>query len=259
LSVTTDQQKDLYLMEPINEIPLLDDNMNTLYTIADTLQFLKSLRKNNNREWFAKNKSKYEHAFNQLIPFAEQVLTELKKTDDIETPSGKKSLFRIYNDVRFSKDKTPYKNNLGGGFRRATKYRRGGYYYHIEPGNSFVAGGFWGPNAQDLAHVRQHIAADPERLTKILSSAVFKKTFGALQGEQLKTSPRGYTMDDPAIELLRYKQFLLLHSFTDEEVLSPEFHLKVVNTFVKMRPFLDYMSEILTTDLNGELISGLNA
>ncbi len=228
--------------------------MKTNYNLSDTLSFLKDLRKNNHKEWFNKNKARYEIAFNQLIPFAEILLAELKKTDDLETSTGKKSLFRIYNDVRFSKDKSPYKNNLGGGFRRATRFRRGGYYYHIEPGNSFVIGGFWGPNPQDLAHIRQHIAAEPERLQNILKSSVFKKTFGALLGEQVKTSPRGYTINHPAIDLLRYKQFLIKHEFTDEEVLSPGFHFKVADTFVKMRPFLDYMSEILTTDLNGELL-----
>lgn len=228
--------------------------MKTQYDLTETLSFLADLKKQNHKEWFSKNKTRYETAFNQLIPLAETILTELKKTDDIETPTGKKSLFRIYNDVRFSKDKTPYKNNLGGGFRRATKFRRGGYYFHIEPGNSFVAGGFWGPNPQDLAHIRQHLAAEPERLKDILKSAAFKKTFGTLLGEQVKTSPRGYNIDHPAIDLLRYKQFLIKREFTDEEVTSPNFHKKVVETFVKMRPFLDYMSEILTTDLNGELL-----
>lgn len=226
--------------------------MSEAYNLSETLKFLTSLRKNNTREWFSKHKTDYEKAFNQLIPFADAVLLALNKTDQIETPTGKKSLFRIYNDVRFSKDKTPYKTNLGGGFRRATKFRRGGYYYHIEPGNSFVAGGFWSPNSEDLAHIRQHLAAEPDRLQVILKSAAFKKMFGSLEGEQLKTSPRGYTNDHPAIDLLRYKQFIIKHDFSNEEVLDAKFHLKMVKVFEAMRPFLDYMSEILTTDLNGE-------
>jgi uncharacterized protein (TIGR02453 family) len=222
------------------------------YKIAETYKFLKDIRKNNSREWFAKNKPAYENAFNQLIPLADAVLHGLNQSDQIETPTGKKSLYRIYKDVRFSKDKTPYKTNLGGGFRRATKYRRGGYYYHIEPGNSFVAGGFWSPSTNDLAHIRQHIAAEPERLEKILESTAFKKAFGTLQGEQLKTSPRGYANDHPAIELLRYKSFIITHAFSDAEVLDPKFHVTMIKAFQAMRPFLDYMSEILTTDLNGE-------
>ncbi len=221
------------------------------YDLSLPLKFLKQIKKNNDRNWFATHKEQYEKAFGELIVFADLVLTDLKKHDDIETASGKKSLFRIYNDVRFSKDKSPYKLNLGGGFRRATALRRGGYYFHIQPGNSFVAGGFWGPNAQDLSHIRQQIAADPEPLMKVLSSKSFKKTFGSLQGEQVKTAPRGYTADHPAIDLLRYKQLTIRHDFTDEEVLHPSFHKKVAQTFHDMRPFLDYMSEILTTDLNG--------
>jgi uncharacterized protein (TIGR02453 family) len=226
--------------------------MATTYSLHSVLQFLKALKKNNTREWFLEHKHEYEKAFQALIPFADALLVELSKTDDIETPSGKKSLFRIYNDVRFSKDKTPYKNNLGGGFRRATKYRRGGYYYHIEPGNSFVVGGFWGPNAEDLAHIRSHIAAEPERLRRIIQRVAFKKMFGSLLGEQLKTAPRGYAKDHEALDLLRYKQYLIRHDFTDEQVVSPDFHEQVVKAFKAMRPFLDYMSEVLTTDLNGE-------
>jgi uncharacterized protein (TIGR02453 family) len=221
------------------------------YNLSLTLSFLKKIKKHNDRTWFAVHKIDYETAFNELIVFADLILADLKKHDDVETPTGKKSLFRIYNDVRFSKDKSPYKLNLGGGFRRATVFRRGGYYFHIQPGNSFVAGGFWGPSTQDLNHIRQHLAADPRALTTILTSKTFKKTFGTLQGEQLKTTPRGHPSDHPAIELLRYKQLIIRHDFTDEEVLHPSFHKKVAQTFRDMRPFLDYMSEILTTDLNG--------
>lgn len=229
--------------------------MNQTYNISEVLTFLSDIKKNNTREWFNKNKTRYESAFNQLIPFADALLIQLNKTDQIETPSGKKSLFRIYNDVRFSKNKTLYKTNLGGGFRRATKFRRGGYYYHIEPGNSFVVGGFWNPNAEDLAHIRQHIASEPEHLFEILNTKEFKDTFGTLLGDQLKTSPRGYNIDHPAIEILRYKQFLIRHDFTDKEVISADFHLKISKAFEAMRPFLDYMSEVLTTDLNGELLA----
>ncbi len=225
--------------------------MKTTYNLSLPISFLKQIKKHNDRIWFNAHKAQYDAAFEELIVFADLVLTELRKHDDIETPTGKKSLFRLYNDVRFSKDKSPYKLNLGGAFRRATALRRGGYYFHIQPGNSFVAGGFWGPNPQDLTHIRQHVAADPEPLSTILKSKPFKKVFRSLQGKQVKTAPRGYTADHPAIDLLRYKQYIIRHDFTDEEVLHPTFHKKVAQTFEDMRPFLDYMSEILTTDLNG--------
>jgi uncharacterized protein (TIGR02453 family) len=225
--------------------------MKSTYNLSLPLTFLKKIKKNNDRTWFAEHKGDYEKAFGEMIVFADAVLAELKKHDDIETPTGKRSLYRIYNDVRFSKDKSPYKLNLGAGFRRATALRRGGYYLHIQPGSSFVAGGFWGPNTQDLNHIRQQIAADPDPLTNLVKSKPFKKTFGEIRGEQVKTAPRGYAIDHPAIDLLRLKQFIVKIEFSDEEVLHPNFHKKVADSFHHMRPFLDYMSEILTTDLNG--------
>lgn len=225
--------------------------MKPSYNLSTTLSFLQKIQKNNNREWFTENKKQYEAAFEEMIVFADAVLLEMNKKDHIETPTGKKSLYRIYNDVRFSKNKSPYKNNLGGGLKRATKLLRGGYYYHIEPGHSFAAGGFWGPNPEDLLQIRQQLSADPTPLKAILKQAEFKKTFGILQGDQVKTAPRGFTIDDPGIEFIRHKQYYIRHDFTNEEVKAPDFHLNVVKTFTKMRPFLDYMSEILTTDLNG--------
>jgi uncharacterized protein (TIGR02453 family) len=183
--------------------------------------------------------------------FAEALLRELNKFDEIETLSGKKSLHRIYRDIRFSTDKTPYKANWSGNFKRATKYRRGGYYFHLEPGNSYIAGGFWGPNAQDLKRIRDDIAFDATPLRKILKSKSFTSTFGALQGEQLKTAPKGFEAGHEAIDLLRYKQFLLIRRFSDKEVLSDSFLKEASQTFKNMRPFFDYMSEVLTTDTNG--------
>lgn len=228
--------------------------MQPTYTLSPVIDFLKKIAKNNNRDWFAKNKTLYDAAYAELITFADILLAEMNRHDTIETPTGKKSLYRIYNDVRFAKDKSPYKNHLAGSFRRATKYLRGGYYYHIEPGNSFLAGGFWSPNAEDLLHIRQHLSADPKTLKRILNQPTFKKTFGNLLGEQVKTAPRGFDVADPAIAFIRNKQFIVKHTFTNEEVLSRDFHRIVSDTFKKMRPYLDYMSEILTTDLNGQEI-----
>ena len=218
---------------------------------ASALEFLKLIKQNNNRDWFNAHKERYLQELAHLERFADAVLHELNKEDVIETPSGKKSLHRIYRDTRFSKEKTPYKTNWSGGYRRATKLRRGGYYFHIEPGNSFIAGGFWGPNAEDLKRIRDEIAFDAAPLRKILKAKHFIKTFGALQGEQVKTTPKGYDAGNEGIDLLRYKQYLLTRPFTDKEVLDPSFVKETVSTFRYMRPFFDYMSEVLTTDING--------
>jgi len=213
--------------------------------------FLNKLKKNNNRDWFNANKETYLKELQHIENFADALLAELNKEDMIETASGKKSLHRIYRDIRFSKEKTPYKTNWSGSFKRATKQRRGGYYFHIEAGNSFIAGGFWGPSPEDLKRVRDDIAYDATPLRKILKSKPFVSTFGTLLGEQVKTTPKGYDAENEGIDLLRYKQFLVKRSFTDKEVLSDSFLKETAQTFKNMRPFFDYMSEVLTTDMNG--------
>jgi uncharacterized protein (TIGR02453 family) len=217
----------------------------------NSIEFLKKLAKNNDREWFAKNKEKYNEAHENIIAFADALLIEMNKHDNIETPSGKKSLYRIYKDVRFSKEKIPYNTHWSGDFRRATKKLRGGYYFKIKPGESFVAGGFWGPDPDDMKRIRQDIDLNYDDWKKLLVNKTLTKTFGKMRGEQVGSAPRGYAKDNRAIDLLRYKQFIFKHEFKDKEVLSPDFMLKVNDTFKKLRPFFDYMSEVLTTDANG--------
>lgn len=214
-------------------------------------EFLKLLNKNNERDWFNAHKENYLKELESISVFAENLLREMNKHDVLETPSGKKSLHRIYRDIRFSKIKTPYNTHWGGSFKRATKKRRGSYYFHLEPGNSFVAGGFWGPEPGDLKRIREEFAFDDKAFRKIIKNKTFISTFGKMEGEQIKTTPKGFDADSPAIDLLRYKQFLLIKRFSDKEVLAPDFIKKTNETFRAMRPFLDYMSEALTTDVNG--------
>ena len=217
----------------------------------ESLDYLKTLAKHNDREWFNNHKDKYTSAHNNIIEFAQGLLNEMNKHDNIETPTGKDSLYRIYRDVRFSKEKTSYNTHWNGGFRRATKKLRGGYYFRIEPGATFIGGGFWGPNTSDLQRIRQDIDANYEDWYQMLANKTLIKTFGKMEGEQLISAPRGFDKDHPAIDLLLYKQFVFKHSFTDEEVLSPNFVTEVSGVFKKLRPFLDFMSEVLTTDANG--------
>jgi uncharacterized protein (TIGR02453 family) len=215
-----------------------------------TLAFLIDLSINNNRDWFAENKPRYETIKTNFKGFGNLLLEEMNKIDHID----RLKVHRIYRDVRFSKDKTPYRNYLGCSLLRATKLLRGGYYLHIESGNSFLGGGFWGPNKEDLGRIRQEIAFDAQSLRDIINHENFKKTFGELKGDKVKTAPRGYAKDHESIDLLRYKQFLLRQRFTDEEVTNPDFLEKVVNGLQAMRPFFNYMSDVLTTDENGVLI-----
>ena len=216
---------------------------------TNTIKFLKEIDKNNNKEWFTGNKAKYEVALENIKTFKDEVVKGLNKKDVIE--EGK--VFRIYRDVRFSKDKLPYKNNLGVHFKRAGIERRGGYYLHIEPGKSFAGGGFWEPAPADLRRIRDEIAFDDKPLRKIISSKTFIKYFGTLNGEELKTAPSGYDRDHPAIDLIRKKQYLVGRNFTDKEVTSPGFLKEVISSFEAMRPLFDYMSEVLSTDVNGQV------
>ena len=219
---------------------------------TSTFTFLKQVKKNNNRNWFNANKSTYVEQHGAVIVFADALIAQMNKYDKIETPSGKKAVFRIYRDVRFSKDKSPYKTHFGLHMSRATKLRRGGYYFHIEPGKCFVGGGFWDPNPDDLKHIREQIAIHPKPLRKILESKDFKKNFDKLEGEKLVNVPRGFEKDHPAADLLRYKQFLISRTVPEKVLLSKKGLDEVVKSFRAMRPFFDYMSDILTTNTNGE-------
>ncbi len=225
--------------------------MSKIKILPSNLEFLKQIKKNNNRDWFNAHKEQYLKEHENIVAFADKLLFEMNKHDVIENPSGKKSLHRIYRDTRFSKEKTPYKTNWSGGFQRATKKRRGGYYFHIESGNTFVAGGFWGPEPKDLKRIRDEFAYDAKPLRKILKSKNFVAVFGKLQGEQIKTTPKGFDANNPAIDLLRFKQFIVVKEFKDKDVLSENFAKQMSDTFKAMRPFLDYMTEVLTTDING--------
>jgi len=221
-----------------------------------SLQFLKNLSVNNNREWFKVNKDQYEKALGNIEGFVNELIVEMNRHDHIETPSAKKSLYRIYRDVRFSKNKTPYTARFSGRLKRATSMLRGGYYYWIKPGASHVGCGFTYPNPDDLKRIRMDILYNHDDWKRVLNSKSIKTTFDEMRGTQVNTTPRGFSKDDPAIDLLRYKQYWFQHSFSDKEVLADDFVYKMSDAFKSIRPFFDYMSDVLTTDLNGELIVG---
>ncbi|ROI01217.1 DUF2461 domain-containing protein [Chryseobacterium sp. G0240] len=211
-------------------------------------EFLKQLEKNNNREWFVQHKTEYDLVVKENKAFFNQIYNQLQEHDNLKGIH----IFRIYRDIRFSKDQTPYKTNFGVGYSRSKPMLRGGYYIHLEPGNSFVGGGFWGPDAKDLLRIRKEFEISTAEIEKITSDKTFLQYFGELQGDSVKTAPRGFDKNHPAIDLIRKKQFVVMRKFTDKEVLSENFQKEVRLTFLAMRPFFDYMSEVLTTDLNGE-------
>ncbi|SEQ45849.1 DUF2461 domain-containing protein [Neolewinella agarilytica] len=227
-----------------------------------TLTFLKKLAQNNNRDWFQENKKLYEAARENTAEFADALLEKLRESDVLETMNGKKSLYRIYRDVRFSKNKMPYKTNFAGGFTRDGKLRRGGYYFHLTPdgtqsdfiGGSMVGGGFYGMETHDLKRIREELAVDAAPLREIMADKDFQRIFGDMRGEKLKTAPRGYDKNHPDIDLLNHKQFYAFRSFSDKEVTSAGFLDQAHEAMLALRPFFDYFSDVLTTDANGEVI-----
>lgn len=216
-----------------------------------TISFLRRLARNNDRDWFQQHKSEYLAAQANAEQFFDALIAEMNSQDDIETPSGKKALYRIYNDVRFSEDKTPYNPRFAGHLKRRKPQLRGGYYLWITPGYSRLGCGFAYPNPADLKRVRMDILHNYTDWRKMLSTRPIKKHFGEMIGDQVKTAPQGFPKDHPAIELLRYKQYWFEHAFSDHEITDARFLKNVTTIYRSIRPFFDYMSEVLTTDENG--------
>jgi uncharacterized protein (TIGR02453 family) len=214
----------------------------------EALEFFKKLEKNNNRDWFNARKKEFKAMEADVKTVYNTIFDGLNKHDDID----KVKMFRIYRDVRFSKNKDPYKTHFGGSFHRTKPRLRGGYYLHIAPDNgSFIATGFWQPNKDDLFRIRKEIEMDDSEMRTILSNANFKDTWGDIVGDEVKTAPKGFNKEHKAIDLIKKKQFIFTKKYTDEEVMDPKFLLEVDNSFKTIRPYFDYMSDVLTTDLNG--------
>ncbi|WP_418511266.1 DUF2461 domain-containing protein [Corallibacter sp.] len=217
----------------------------------EAFTFFKALQENNNRDWFNEHKSEYKTIEKSVKVFYNELLEQMKVHDDID----KLKMFRIYRDVRFSKNKLPYKTHFGGSFHRRKPELRGGYYLHIAPENkSFIATGFWEPNKDDLLRIRKELEMDSSEMRTILNNKTLKNTWGDLVGDELKTAPRNFDKNHPDIDLIKKKQYIFTKTFTDKEVLASTFINEVDDAFKAIRPYFDYMSDVLTTNLNGESI-----
>jgi uncharacterized protein (TIGR02453 family) len=214
-----------------------------------TLDFLKKIKSNNNRDWFEKNKNLYLAAKDDVEKNLEVVITGIRAFDKRIRPevTAKKSVFRIYRDVRFSKDKRPYKNNMGASVNPGGKKDFSpGYYIHIEPGNSFVAGGMWMPEAPLLAKIRQEIDYNLKEFSKIVNEKNFKKVFGELdQDDKLVNIPKGYPKDHKGIEFLKLKSFIVVGSISDKDVLGKDFAKKVISICKTMKPLNDFLQRAI--------------
>lgn len=217
--------------------------------MEQVLKFLKAIAKNNNREWFEKNKPKYMAVKQSFEDFLETFYSEIVKVDErLAGLNPRKLGFRIYRDVRFSKDKRPYKVNMGAGFSPGGKMmQEPGYYIHIEPGNkSFIAAGLYMPDPANLAKIRQEIDYNSKGLLKILNDKNFKKYFKGLDDfDRVKTAPKGYPKDHPQLSLLKNKSFISSHAFTDAQVNDKKFVKKVAEICKAIKPLNDFLKEAL--------------
>lgn len=214
-------------------------------------QFLSDLKANNQREWFTARKDVFKKHQDHAKEFYASIRKNLEAHDEID----QFKLYRIYRDVRFSKDKTPYQPHFAGSFSRLGKQLRGSYYLRIRPGESFLAGGFWEPNKEDLQRIRKEIEVDPAEFRALLEDQNYQKYFGGtFAGSELKSAPRGFDKEHPDADLLRKKGFIAVRNFTDAQVLAPNFLEEIDQSYKAMRPFFNLFSEVLTTNLNGESI-----
>ena len=210
--------------------------------------FLNKLKTNNNRDWMTEHKKEYQSNEKLLKQFYGSVEASLNITDEI----SKLKVFRINRDLRFSKDKTPYNIHRSASFSRAGAQRRGSYYLRIEPGSSAMAGGFFSPDPVDLLRIRREFEMDTTEIRTIFNQKEFNKAFqGFNQENQLKIAPRDFNKEDPNIDLIKLKNYFVVHNFSDDEVMSKDFEDRLMHHFLLLRPYFDYMSEVLTTDLNG--------
>ena len=208
-----------------------------------TLKFLKDLSKNNNREWFTENKQQNTAAHENVIQFVDELIDEIALFDEeIGKTDAKKALFRIYRDTRFSKDKSPYKTNFGAGLGMGKGNRIAGYYLHIEPGKSFLAGGVYQPESSVLKEIRKGMSMNGKAFLKIIEKDDFRNNFRGLSVEnKLQKVPQGFEKDDPMAEYLKLKSFVVIHPISDSDLTNEKAVKNFANIYKSIQPLNDFL------------------
>lgn len=214
------------------------------------LTFLKDLKLNNNREWFLENKPRFEEAKKEFEFFIDALIQKIAEFDkSVSHLTAKDCVFRIYRDVRFSKDKSPYKTHFGAHItpfhRKSEIHNRAGYYIHIEPEGSVFAGGAYLPPSDWLANIRKEISGNPSKFKKIINAPEFVKFFREVEGERLKKAPRGFSPKDPEIELLKLKSYMAVHYISEEDLTSPKLISHAAKVFKAYQPFADFLNRLV--------------
>ena len=213
-----------------------------------TLKFLIDLAENNNRDWFQANKKLFDAAQDNMTAFAGYLIGEVGKFDDsVAAIDPKSCVFRIYRDVRFSKDKSPYKVNLGAYISSGgRKSMQPGYYFHIQPGQSFIAGGKHIPDGPETLKIRNAIAENTDEFIKVVEKKSFRDVFGELRGDRLKSAPKGFNPEHKAVEYLKLKEFMAFGELHDDKFLtSAEFAKHLVKTIKEMYPLVAFLRQAL--------------
>jgi uncharacterized protein (TIGR02453 family) len=209
------------------------------------MTFLAKLRKNNHKEWFDANRETYEALRIDWVNFVQRIISQSKYFDsDIKHLEAKNCIFRINRDIRFSKDKSPYKTNFGAWMNKGgKKAENAGYYLHLEPTNCFLAGGVYMPSPAQLQSIRQEIDYNYPRLLKILKDKEFVKNFGGLGGDKLTQVPKGYDKENPAMEYLKHKSFIMYHRIDEKLLKNKNFDKYIVGVYKAMKPMIDFLNE----------------
>lgn len=215
--------------------------------LASVLSFLDELRQNNNKPWFDQHRARYEQARGHFEHFIDLIIDEFRVADGLQDLSARDCISRIYRDIRFSKDKSPYKTNMWATIASGgKKTMRMGYHVALQPGGqSIIAGGMWEPSSEQLSKFRESIDRDASQFKRIIHNQAFTDAFGKLEGERLKTAPQGYDKTHPEIDLLQMKQVMVVHYFTDSQVQASDFLSHVISGCRAMRPFLDYLDQLI--------------
>ena len=211
----------------------------------ETFNFFKQIEENNNKPWFEKNRPLYETAKANFLEFMEVLLPKIRTIDQIVEKDLKKYASRIHRDIRFSKNKSPYKNNISSLIERELDYKKCPFYIHIQPNGSFMGAGVYQPDPALLKRVRQEIDYNSSELHKIIGKPSFKATFGKITGDSLVRPPKGYEEDNPNIELLKLKFYIVRKDFSDEEVMSPDFVDNLAELYREAIPFFEFLDNAI--------------
>lgn len=216
--------------------------------LRPTLEFLAQLKENNHKEWFDSHRKTYESCRKTFMELTQNIIDGIAQFDEELTGvEAKQCVFRINRDIRFSKDKTPYKTNFGALLGPQGKKSEGtGYYIHLSPDDNFVGGGMYKPQPDKLAAVRQEIDYNPGPLEELINDPEFRESFGEIHGERLKTAPKGYAKDHPHIKLLQLKSFYVLKRYDDQAVASNGFFDQAMDTYQKAFRFNQYLKQAIS-------------